>query len=289
MFPSWSWVGWKDLPKGDKGSVSEPLSWLSWEKNPIQTPLFVSTRAGKLIYESDGLVSPYIAAEIKDSSDDQIHKIRADPIKYEFKTGGGLSPVVGKKVERCIGAIFHEIKPREHYTQPYEPPQLKDSDEPTFQIFDHSLWITGLVLSIHCKIDPNLLALIADTESAKKLDWLNMKGETKFLLLDNKRLPNLCEEWFLDAGVGAFTTETKVLDFLVADIEVDSGATMKITLLHLGWSNWVERKEVGNIEVNGRSNWVAERKGVGNIQVNVRLVPRFFGVCKPRMRSFWFS
>jgi hypothetical protein len=64
MFPSWSWVGWKDLPKGDKGLVSEPLSGLSWENNPIQTPVFISTRAGKLIYKFNGSVSADILGRL---------------------------------------------------------------------------------------------------------------------------------------------------------------------------------------------------------------------------------
>ena len=91
----------------------------SWETNPIRVPFSAFTRTGELLYESHAAV----------------HVDRSD-YPYEF-----------------VRKLFNRPPFPDHPGPPKAGDiQTGDGVRPEFCVLDHSLWITGLILSVPCAI-----------------------------------------------------------------------------------------------------------------------------------------
>lgn len=215
LFPSWSWVGWKNFSKGDPESIHEDLDHvpiLEWHKNSIKGPLYINSRSGDVLYRSSADLGIYTKLASPECHEEKWKRIFT--LHYEIGLFKGL--------------------PRSQTTQ-----QLRDLNRHLYKICDHSLWVTGLVLNLDCEINTTLLDVINGVECAERLTRIDSVEARQFVSFDLQKFPYDAETWFLDAGVTDFVTRPRTLNFLVMDIKAVTDKYMRISLMCISWNKGV--------------------------------------------------
>jgi hypothetical protein len=243
MFPSWSWVGWKTVPSGEVGEPhwNIPKGEAAETENDIKVPLFVSTRDGKL------LVSQECASEVSTET-------RAADER--------------ERLVSLVNNLFRELLAHNPHTLP-RPPLTHSPEYPrsTFQVWNHSLWITGLILRIRCKRSPP--PPFEPEKTAHYNSIKRKKARPSLFCLDHYYTNALSAVWYLDAGADVFTSTAKTHKFWMLDMNLSY-----IWLLHLEWEN---------------ENGTAKRLGVVELKLTDEPTGRFFQLCGPKIASFWLS